>query len=179
MWNRPKKSRARFSRVSAKRELGKVAQMEIMGLAIVVILIGLGMLFAVTFVLKKPAGDTAARVKESTLAANFLNTLLSTNTPCQERTVKELLQDCALTGGIVECPGGKSCEFAQSQIKQILDDTLLAWRKSYRFSVNGSPEVEKISFSGGKCRTDREAKVHPVPVRPGFDITLRLEICTG
>jgi len=151
------------------------SQMEIMGLAIIMILVGLGLLFAVQFVLK-PSQDTTARVKESVLAANFLNTILSTNTPCLQRNIKELLQDCALTGGIIECPE-RSCEYAGQQIKQILENTLEVWRKDYKFSITGAPEVSKITFAKGKCTGDKEAKEHPVPIKPGFNIVLRLEIC--
>lgn len=153
------------------------SQMEIMGLAIIMILIGLGLLFAVQFVLK-PSADVAGHVKESTLAANFLNSLLGTSTPCHQRNIKELLQDCALTGGLIECPDGSSCEYAGRQIRQILDDTLVIWRKDYKFNISGSPEVKAISFSRGKCSGDKEAKEHPVPVKAGFNIVLKLEICS-
>lgn len=165
-----------FSCERSKGANSRKCQMEIMGLAIIMILIGLGLLFAVQFILK-PSPDITARVKESTLAANFLNTLLSANTACQQRNIKELLQDCALTGGIIECPDGRSCEYAKKQIKLILDDTLAVWRKDYRFNVSGSPEITPISFARGKCAGDKEVKEHPVPVKPGFNIVLKLEIC--
>lgn len=162
--------------MSNNTKMTRKCQMEIMGLAIIMILVGLGLLFAVQFILK-PSQDTTVRVKESVLAANFLNTLLSTNTPCLQRNIKELLQDCALTGGIIECSGGRSCEYAGQQIKQILDNTLAIWRKDYKFSISGAPEVAKITFAKGKCAGDKEAKEHPVPVKSGFNIVLKLEIC--
>ncbi len=154
------------------------SQMEIMGLVIIVILVGLGLLFAVQLVLKKtPTSDQNNRIKESTLAAHFLNTLLSTTTSCQKRSVKELLQDCALAR-VVTCETGEtSCAYAQSTIKSILDTTLHEWRKSYVFSIKGSSEVEKIVLSEGTCLKNKEVKLHPVPVKPGFDIVLKIELC--
>ena len=153
------------------------SQMEIMGLVIIVILIGLGLLFAVQIVLKPQKADQTQRIKESTLAAQFLNTLLSTTTSCQKRSVKELLQDCALARTVTCETGETSCTYAKKTIKPILDTTLREWRKSYLFSIKGSSEVEKLIFSEGTCIKNKEVKTHPVPVKPGFDIVLKLEIC--
>ncbi|MBW2973335.1 hypothetical protein KY346_03000 [Candidatus Woesearchaeota archaeon] len=153
------------------------SQMEIMGLVIIVILVAIGMLFAVQFLLKKPAGRETAAVKESTIAANFLNAMLSTTTDCYNRNIRELLQDCALTGGTTRCPGQRnSCDYAADQIRIMLDKTLSTWNKDYYFSIKGAPGVEAISFGNSCPECEREAKIHPVPVRPGFEIQLTLEI---
>ena len=154
----------------------KRSQMEIMGLVIIVILVAIGMLFAIQFLMKKPVGKETTAVKESTLAANFLNTMLSTTTDCFGRNMRELLQDCALTGGATNCFGMSSCDYAADQLDVMLNTTLGKWNKEYYFSITGAPDVERISF-GEECTTcEREAKIHPVPVRPGFEISLRLEI---
>lgn len=152
------------------------SQMEIMGLVIIVILVAIGMLFAIQFLMKQPAARETAAVKESTLAANFLNTLLSTTTDCYGRTMRELLQDCALTGGSTDCFGMNSCDYAAGQIDLMLENTLGKWNKDYYFSISGAPDVEKISFGTECLSCEREGKIHPVPVRPGFEIALRLEI---
>jgi len=150
--------------------------MEIMGLAIIVILVSLGLLFAVRFMLK-PQSQQAERAKAPVLVANFLNTMLGTTTPCNKRTVKELIQDCALTGGSTMCPDGQhSCDEARDIMSALFDDTLKAWHKDYHFSMSGATPIEAISF-GTPCTGAREKKVHPLPVRPGFEISLALEIC--
>lgn len=151
--------------------------MEVMGLAMIIILIALGMLFAVRFILKKPSVQPVQTAKESTLAANFLNVLLNTNTHCNQRTIKELLQDCARTGGITNCGTTNSCTFASETINTLLDTTFNQRNKAYQFSITGAPEVQKIQLSNGKCTKDKEAKQHPLPVTPGFDIILKLELC--
>ena len=154
----------------------KRGQMEIMGLVIIVILVAIGMLFAIQFLMKKPVSRETAAVKESALAANFLNAMLSTSTDCFDRNMRELLQDCALTGGSTNCFGRSSCDYVSEQIGILLNATLARWNKDYYFSISGAPDVEKISF-GKDCEyCEREAKIHPVPVRPGFEIQLRLEI---
>jgi hypothetical protein len=154
----------------------KRGQMEIMGLVIIVILVAIGMLFAIQFLINAPAGRETSAVKESTMAANLLNTMLSTTTECYDRNIRELLQDCALTGGSTNCLGQSSCDYARDQIQLMLDNTVGVWNKDYYFSIQGADSVAKIDF-GEQCTTcEREGKVHPVPVRPGFEITLRLEI---
>lgn len=154
----------------------KQGQMEIMGLVIIIILVSIGMLFAVQFLLKNPAGRETAAVKESTVAANFLNTLLSTTTECYNRNMKELLQDCALTGGSTNCFGQNSCDYVSEQIGFLLENTIVLWNKDYYFAVSGAPDVERIFFGKECADCERETKIHPVVVRPGFEISLRLDI---
>jgi len=152
------------------------AQMEIMGLAIIVILVALGMLFAVQWLLKSPGTSPAEAVKESTLAANFLNTMLSTTTDCHDRSVRELLQDCSLTGGRLDCFGTPSCEYSEQIIGSMLEGSLDRWNKDYHFTISGSADVKNIEF-GSACMGEYESKRHPVPVKPGFEIVLKLDIC--
>ena len=157
----------------------KNGQMEIMGLAIIVILVSLGVLFAVQFMLKAPPTQVQ-RAKESVLAANFLNTMLgTTDTECNKRTVRELLQDCALTGGTTHCPGGKtSCEEASGIMSMLFERTFKEWKYQYYFAMTGATSVDNPALKFGKaCAGEREQKIHPLPVRPGFEISLKLEIC--
>lgn len=168
-------SDSRTRRTTSFALLKNKGQMEIMGLAVIVVLVVLGLLFALLWMVPEmPKAPVKAR--ESVLAANFLNTLLGTTTECEERTVRDLLQDCALTGGIMLCERKTSCEKSKEIIQKILDSTLEVWGKDYYFTISGSPDVKKITFEE-LCPGEREQKVHPVPVRPGFDITLLLQIC--
>ena len=152
------------------------AQMEIMGLAIIIILVSLGMLFAVQWMLKKPGVTLAEAEKDATIATNFLNTVLSTTTDCYDRSVRALLQDCALTGGRLNCFGIGSCEYAKREITTMFEGSLDKWQKKYYFTISGAPDVESIRF-GQACTGEFESKRHPVPVRPGFQIELKLDIC--
>ena len=156
------------------------AQMEIMGLAIIVILVSLGLLFAVRWMLKAPSAEPQ-RAEESVLAANFLSTLLGTTTECNKRTVRDLLQDCALTQGATKCKtqSGEqySCDYARDIIQMLLSETFDKWKLDYYFSMSGNaPQIEDIKF-GSPCPGAREKKEHPLPVTPAFEIKLSLEIC--
>jgi hypothetical protein len=157
------------------------AQVEIFGLVIIVILLSLGLLFAVV-VLTRPPAVEEARVKESVLAANFLNTMLGTTTYCQGRTVRDLLQNCALapedwTGALFcEDVGMNVCEYANETIRLMLERTLGTWGKDYTFFVNNSPAVGRIKI-WPPCVGEREGSSRPEKVRPGFDIILNLQLC--
>lgn len=154
----------------------KRGQMEIMGLAIIVILVALGLLFAVQWMLKAPKPQVQ-RAKESVLAANFLNTMLGTTTDCNKRTIRELLQDCALTGGITKCGDVTSCAYAQNIISDLFEQTFKQWNMKYHFAMTGATPIEQLNFQTEPCPGEREQKIHPLPVRPGFEISLKLEIC--
>lgn len=149
-------------------------QLEIFGLAIVVILIALAFLFAVQFFLLRPETDAIQPAKEGSLAANFLNSVLGVTTDCYGRDIKELLQDCALSG-VLQCPGEvNACMYAEQEIQKMLDSSLGEWKKSYLFTVTGMPDALNI---GTSCSGEKEYKQHPVVVRPGYDILVTLEIC--
>ncbi len=156
--------------------------MEIFGLVIIVILLAMGLLFAVVILTKAPTREVE-RVKESVQAANFLNTMMGTTSiGCGKRTVRELLQDCATANaewvGASTCEtGGSTCELAQKMITRMLNETLGKWGKNYRFFITGTEAAEKIKAESGPCTGEREGSTRPEKVRPGLDITLTLQIC--
>jgi hypothetical protein len=151
-------------------------QMEIMGLAIIVILVALGLMFAVQWMLQQPSTKQVQRAEEATLAANFLNTMLGTTTECNKRTMRELLMDCALTQGATKCGGASACEYAEGILAQLFRDTFEEWSLRYYFTMQGASSVAEMEF-GEPCAGELEEKVHPLPVKPGFEILLSLEIC--
>jgi len=159
----------------------KKSQMEIMGLALVVILISLGLLFAVKFTALKPATSGARQAYTKTVkAANMLNTLLKTSTDCAGgATVTQLIQDCASTPQIT-CGVDNSCDYSRSVIQTIFDDTLIAWGRldaDYYFEVQkGGAPLPDIAPFGIKCTGSKESKNQPIPI-PGGLVTVTLELC--
>ncbi|MEK6849674.1 MAG: hypothetical protein AABY01_03845 [Nanoarchaeota archaeon] len=149
-------------------------QMEILGLAVIVVLIMLGVLFAVFFVLRAPASNIAQTYKESQLASSLLTTMLATTTPCRGATVTELLQDCASAGQLT-CPYGTSCDEASNAIGTMLEGTLGVWKRSYQFSITGASNTEAITFASGDCTGERESHTNPIPTASGaLQVTLNL-----
>jgi len=123
--------------------IGKKAQMEIMGLAIIIILLALAMLFVVQFVILRQPSDIKKTFTHKELAANTVNTLLATTTDCRELPISQLLEDCA-DGGNIPCPTGNSCSQAEEAIEQILAKTLDEWNKEYYMTV----KVAKDTIAG-------------------------------
>jgi hypothetical protein len=159
--------------MSAKR---KRAQMEIMGLAIVFVLIIFGVLFGIRFVITKPDVDIRKGFQESTLAANMLSALRGTTTDCADATVEQLLQDCAATRAL-KCGQRNSCQKADLVIGQIMNLTMDQWQRDYNFSIQGPFEVSQITYGKGDCSGEKEVKIHPVPTKSGT-INLKMEICS-
>lgn len=157
-------------------------QTEIFGLVIIIILLAIGLLFAVVILTRTPTTEVA-RVKESVQAANFLNTMMGTTSlNCGKRSVRELLQNCAVATkdwvGASSCEDNKNtCEKADNMITQMLGQTLGVWGKNYRFYMNGTEAVEQIQIQHGPCEGEREGSTRPEKIRSGLDITLTLYIC--
>jgi len=152
-------------------------QMEILGLAIIVVLVMMGVLFAIMFVLRAPSADTAATYRESQLASSMVTSILGTTTPCNEATVTELLQDCAVFTRL-NCGGRTSCEEAHDAITAMLDGTLKEWQRSYRFSIKGgSVGIQDILIENGDCSGEIEASENPVPTAGGA-LLVKLELCS-
>ncbi len=164
------------------------AQMEIFGLVIIVILLAIGLLFAVVILTKTPTTEVQ-RVKESVQAANFLNTMMGTTSlSCSKRSVRELLQNCATSAydsatgqwsGAALCDDGSTntCQLAHIMVDQMLLETLGTWGKNYRFFINGTEAVQPLTSEHGPCKGEREGSSRPEKVRPGLDIVLTLHIC--
>ena len=158
------------------------SQMEIFGLVIIVILLAIGLLFAIIILTKTPTREVQ-RVKESVQAANFLNTMMGTTSiSCAKRSARELLQNCALATeewvGATLCENGQStCELFQGMVSTMLNQTLGKWGKNYRFYINGTQAVERIKIESGPCEGEREGSTRQEKIRPGLDVAVTLHLC--
>jgi hypothetical protein len=156
---------------------GRKSQMEIMGIAIIIIIVSLGLLFAVTWLLNAPA-KPAQRAKESVLASNFLSTMLGTTTGCNQRTVRDLLVDCALTQGETKCGAENSCDYARDVIQNLFDSTFKVWKVDYYFHITGASSLQGIQFGiPGGCKAAKEGKTREIPVTIGYQVVVSLDIC--
>ncbi|TKJ17384.1 hypothetical protein CEE44_02515 [Candidatus Woesearchaeota archaeon B3_Woes] len=134
----------------------KKAQMEIMGLAIVVVLLMVGLMFALRFTLFKAPQTYRKEYSETQLAANMLNTLLNTNTECNDISIGELLSDASKDNPSITCPGSPSDSqgYATQTINNLTETILnISLVKDYylKASVPG-----KVVVEAGKERTVRE-----------------------
>lgn len=159
------------------------AQTEIFGLVIIVLIISLGLLFSIILLTKPPTSNTQ-QIKESIQATNFLNTMLGTTTQgCAGRTMRELLQDCAVSGDTWATAAfcddriTNTCQKFNDVSSTMLADTLGTWGRTYAFIVNGTRAAERLSLSPNACTSEREGATRPEKIRTGLDVTLTLYIC--
>lgn len=165
--------------------------MEIMGLAIVIVLITLGVLFVVRFgVLRQTGGGIKESYTETQLAANMVNSLLKSSAEnCFGHSIAALLQDCASTPPgttpAIICPTGQnSCEYAQLVATYVLENTLDIWNREYEFKAclwnYDAQECTSDTFIdpiGTVCRGSRERKSIQLHTRRG-ELVVRLDICS-
>ena len=159
----------------------KKAQMEILGLAIVVMLILVATTFVVRFLVLKTPTDYRKGFVSSELASNMLNTFLRTAAvECSQLTMTELLQDCAQAGGIegfgvVTCDNGDSCRFVNLSATKIFEDTLGKWGLKYQFLAYTNNQEPFIDI-GDECVGDKKSKLFPIPTSTTTLYT-KLDIC--
>lgn len=124
----------------------KKAQMEIIGLVVIVILLTLGMLFLAMFALNE---DTSKKIfTRKGLATSTATALLKTNVECIQESGeknypslgKDILEDCAKNYDspfctTYSCDHKHCCDFFKDQTTQFLQNTLGKWNKKYEFEV--------------------------------------------
>src|SRR3989344_1286593 len=159
----------------------KKSQMEIMGLAIIVILITVGIFFYIGFRAKQQPVDQKQEFGNVQLATNIINSILETNTKeneCYGLSFSEVLQRCAGPGG--DCAGGTPyCAYFKTNIQTIFASTLDQWVPNYGFFVKNVRTNEEISglreFKNGCSSGEKIAKRFTIPSNPPSYILL--EIC--
>jgi len=149
--------KGRWNMVKNKR-----SQMEMLGIAIVVVLVAFGMLFVVKFMLMRPPSSAKTEFLHRELASNTLSALLLTTTDCKNVNIRDLLIDCAENNEQVavqicceeSCRNlpnqneydfdDRSCGKVHSTITRILDQTLSQYGKSY--SMNAKKNIGNTIF---------------------------------
>lgn len=167
----------------------KKAQTEILGLAIVVVLVIIATILVVKFGFGKP---TNARndFTSSQETSNIINTFLRTSADgCGQVTMTELLQDCAQGTGLMCNNGEDSCGYVTSAATTILSGTIGAEKKKYEFLACSNFNLKEIKCydpiplvkisnppDSQPCPGQKKLKIFPIPVNPGT-IYVKLEIC--
>lgn len=154
----------------------KKAQMEILGLAIVIVLVLVATIFVVRFLVVKEPTEYRKGFIAKELASNIVNSFLKTaSSSCSQLDMTELLQDCAQTSSIT-CDNGKnSCEYAESAAKSIFSQTLDKWNMKYEFKAYTDSSRPLLRI-GQQCKAETERGLFPVPINIG-KMYVELDIC--
>ncbi len=165
------------------------SQMEVMGLAIIVVIVIIGILLSLRFMKSSTVDETESDFTDSTLASNMLNVMLKTDLDCSGKDLEmsNLLQDCAEDVKNKDyCYVGDSdpCAKAQGIIEFLLEETLVEMKKDYYFEAKLYDDV-KISLpaeptctseSVGKAYSTRISESYPLPTKKGT-MEISLAIC--
>jgi hypothetical protein len=159
----------------------KRGQTEMLGLAVVVILIAVGMLLFIRFSLLDPKEDIKKTFVATETAYNVIGGALDTSTTeCKPNTdLTYLLANCAVFGDLICTDGRNSCEYAEYVLDVILNETLIAWgNMSFKLDVFPTGGDNIINFSNGGCTDSSigEKKRSPIPLNPGV-LNVEMKIC--
>ena len=158
----------------------KKGQMEILGLAVVVVIMLVAAVFVVSFGFNKPSNYRTDFIR-SEIASNILNTFLKTNAKdCSQLTIsqptmEELLQDCAQGRSIMCSNNQESCRYAESTANEIFTKTLDKWKMKYEFLVYADANSPLIRL-GSKCSGEKDSSTWPIPIS-GSIMYAKLDIC--
>lgn len=152
------------------------AQMEILGLAIVVVIILVAMIFVVRFLIIQPQTEYRKPFVSSETASNMLNSFLKTAAAqCSKLTMTELLEDCAQSKAITCSNGMDSCAYVQSTAETIFGKTLADWNVKYGFSAYTDKDSPLIQLGDG-CSGERRSKLFAIPTSTAT-VYVYLELC--
>ena len=156
-------------------------------MALVVILVVLGFFLAITFLAREKPSESKKEFETSSLAANTINTILNTDTDCNGRNYKELIQECQTGRLICNVPNGTmaSCKYAEEVAKQIFTNTIEKWGNDYVFKLSTTEtEYFRILSTGLvqkgliECPGNVQFQTQPIRSRTGATIFLSIAICT-
>lgn len=154
----------------------KRAQMEILGLTIVIALILIAAVFIVRFSVLNEEEQYRGDFLSSEIPSNALNTFLKTaSRNCFQLTMTELLQDCAQIRNII-CEDGKgSCIFVNSTALEIFGKTLDKWNMKYEFLAYTDINKPLIRL-GSACKGQKKSKQFPIPISSAV-MYVKMEVC--
>lgn len=146
----------------------KKAQIEVIGLAVIVIFLIVAGLFFVKLYLLKPEAESKG--VESTMANNLLNALLKT-TICEDQNVFDGIKSCYEKSIICN---KDACGFTQNKIEEILNLTLIPpWE--YKLEIKANNKIIE-DFDLGVCRTGIAAAPYSLPSR-GVSYDISFKVC--
>ncbi|MFH1506301.1 MAG: hypothetical protein ABIE94_04940 [archaeon] len=163
------------------RNIRRKGQMEMMGLAVIVVLVAIIMLFFISFKVNQVGSEPEPQKEyaDTQLATNYILAALKTTTECRGLNVQELLQDCALRGE-VDCTGWSSCDFVYATLDDLTAQSLDFWGTEYIFTVkHGTVGYNKSTGNCDKFTPAEATGFQPISLYPDSStpIITTLRVC--
>jgi hypothetical protein len=143
--------------VNRKFILNKKSQTELLGFAIVVLLISVGLLFVIGFIVLDKPTDTRVAYLQKQIGTNMNDALVETTTTCRKMTVRDLYIAC-MDGDPNICSGTDplntntaACAYMNIFIKDRLESVLkpmgMYYSYSYRYGTVSADPQKTFAFS--------------------------------
>ena len=123
----------------------KKAQIEMVGLLIVVILILVGVLFYIRLSLMGGEDNSEQSIKESIVASNLVLAMLKVEV-CSDVKTADVIYSC--DQGLDIC-GGNACSLLEGEVGTIID--AIGWEGWYLFVANRQGEADPVLEVGLEC----------------------------
>jgi len=155
--------------------------MEMMGLAVIVILLALGMFFILRFTILQDPSIATQTFQQRQIASTFVSTLLSSNAGCSgSTTFAKLIEDIPDEQlSLLNCGNGELLStYYQNEVDYILNQTLSTWGYAYNLTVlfPSSANKDPISVSQNCPTLQEETKIFPILSDYGT-IRVLMKIC--
>ncbi|MEK6916531.1 MAG: hypothetical protein AABW92_02200 [Nanoarchaeota archaeon] len=153
----------------------KKAQTEVIGIAIIVLILVIAAAFILSQKLKQKAPDSASFI-DPKIAQGFLNTILKVKTE-KNIVVSDVISYCHEAKKRDLCDGD-CCNYAHDTIKNALDASLKKWQREYYFTIRQGNTMLIEDISAQNCGIYSEKKQPGFNYIPAFpQITVSLYLC--
>ncbi|MGC9032737.1 MAG: hypothetical protein ACP5H9_05035 [Candidatus Woesearchaeota archaeon] len=136
----------------------KKAQVEIIGIAIVLVVIIIGALFLFGLNTKSQKSQPVSiseEIRIKNLGSNFLNAMLKTTTDCEGYSVQDLFKDC-FTDKLIKCGSMSSCDkvkdLSKNSFFKFFDDIEEYYNFKVYFNGDEQKDLSLTSKNKLKCR---------------------------
>lgn len=172
----------------------KKGQVEIMGIALVVILITIGIVYLAKYSTEPPK-RTQEEFQRRELPKTIITSIVEVVSTCNNEKMADVIQDCGF-GTSMTCMDANnqpfappsSCNYLKTTLKQILDNMLGRFQYSYQLRLlRGEPGVEEDLLDDPTLPDDGVTSEgfaqNPCPAFETaaqpllYDLTLELKVC--
>ena len=162
----------------------KLAQMEALGLVIIVFLMALGIFFMLTVSTENTKKALQINPQNANLAQNMVDAIKNIKLECPGTFIKrkvelsELISDLAYQHSL-RCNSTSSIEYTEDAIGNILNETLVRWGKPFVFRITeGSHDYIRITTLGCSESSPGNQGYQPFPLPHNVGtVEMKLFIC--
>ncbi|MCK4669921.1 MAG: hypothetical protein KAT43_01865 [Nanoarchaeota archaeon] len=162
----------------------KKAQMEIMGMVVIVLILVVAMMFVLFFATQEKPGEGIKDFDDKLYSFNTLSAVLHTNVPFRSLQMQSVIEMCMWNDiWVGQAHTMSPCEYASAGIATMLSHSLSYIGQDYHFyvSTNTDPDFYKIDVKSSTdpalCAGDIQSATQPLTYAGGT-MYIVLDICS-